>query len=99
MDLGELKAPWRAWCQVHGFTPKRERATARIELYLAASELAALKRIARHEGYWSTNWVVVMVRTRLTGEPHVGQLELEGLARSNQQLLAFRRNLNQIVKA
>lgn len=126
MDLGELKAPWQAWCQAHGITPshairnvlrqamdrkaerapvprtrvtsKRERATARIELNLTTSELAALKKMAGHEGYLPTKWVVAMVRTKLTGEPHVGQPELETLARSNQQLLALGRNLNQIAK-
>ena len=127
VDLGELKAPWQAWCQVHGITPshalrnairqtmhrratrasaprprirpKPERATARMELNLTPSELAALKRMAGHEGYVPTKWVVAMVRTKLTGQPHVGQPELEGLARSNQQLLALGRNLNQIAKA
>jgi hypothetical protein len=54
--------------------------------------------MAGHEGYESTKWVVAMVRTKLTGEPHVGQPELETLARSNQQLLALGRNLNQIAK-
>ena len=78
--------------------PKRERATARIELNLTTSELAALKRIAGHEGYVPTKWVVALVRTKLTGQPHVGQPELETLARSNQQLLALGRNLNQIAK-
>jgi hypothetical protein len=126
VDLGELKAPWQAWCQDQGITPshslrnalrqamdrratrtpaprlrvtpKRERATARIELNLTTSELAALKRMAGHEGYVPTKWLVALVRTKLTGEPHVGQPELETLARSNQQLLALGRNLNQIAK-
>jgi len=79
-------------------TPKRERATARIELNLTTSELAALKRMAGHEGYVPTKWMVAMVRTKLTGQPQVGQSELETLARSNQQLLALGRNLNQIAK-
>lgn len=78
--------------------PKRERATARLELNLTTSELAALKKMAGHEGYVPTKWVVAMVRTKLTGLPQVGQLELETLARSNQQLLALGRNLNQIAK-
>ncbi len=126
VDLGELKAPWQAWCQAHGMTPshalrnalrqamdrngtqapaprvrvapKRERATARIELNLTTSELAALKRMAGHEGYVPTKWLVAMVRTKLTGEPHMGQPELAALTRSNQQLLALGRNLNQIAK-
>lgn len=126
VDLGELKAPWQAWCLAQGITPshalrnalrqamdrkgtlapaprrritpKPERATARMEVNLTPSELAALKRMARHEGYVPTKWVVAMIRTKLTGQPHVGQSELEGLARSNQQLLALGRNLNQIAK-
>lgn len=89
VDLGELKAPWQAWCHVHGFTPKRERAPARIELNLTTSEPAALKQIAGHEGYLPTEWVVV--RTRLTGDSQGGQPELQGVARSNLQLLALGR--------
>ena len=126
VDLGELKAPWQAWCQDHSImpsqalrnairqamdgkttqapprirvSPRRERATARLELHLTTSELAALKTVAGHEGYVPTKWVVAMIRTRLTGQPHVGQPELERLTRSNQQLLALGRNLNQIAKA
>ena len=126
VDLGDLKAPWQAWCQDHGVTPshalrnairqamdrkatqasaprprvsrRRERATARMKLNVTPSELAALRTCARHEGYQPTAWVVAMIRTKLTGEPHVGQPELETLARSNQQLLALGRNLNQIAK-
>ena len=126
VDLGELKAPWQAWCEQQGVTPshalrnalrqamdqramrapvprsrispKRERATARMEVHLTTSELAALKKMAGHEGYVPTKWVVAMVRTKLTGQPQVGQPELETLARSNQQLLALGRNLNQIAK-
>lgn len=126
VDLGDLKAPWQAWCQDHGITPshalrnavrqamdrkatqapaprlrvtrRRERATARMKLNVTPSELAALRTCARHEGYQPTAWVVAMIRTKLTGEPHVGQPELEILARSNQQLLALGRNLNQIAK-
>jgi hypothetical protein len=77
---------------------RRERATARMKLNVTPSELAALRTYARHEGYQPTAWVVAMIRSKLTGEPHVGQPELETLARSNQQLLALGRNLNQIAK-
>ena len=125
VDLGDLKAPWQAWCQEHGITPshglrnalrqamdgkatqtpprfrvsrRRERATARLEVNLTESELAALKTWAGHEGNLPTKWVVAMIRTKLTGQPHVGQPELERLTRSNQQLLALGRNLNQIAK-
>ncbi len=79
-------------------SPRRGRATARMELNLTTSELAALKKMAGHEGYLPTKWLVAMIRTKLTGQPHVGQPELERLTRSNQQLLALGRNLNQIAK-
>jgi hypothetical protein len=69
-----------------------------MELNLTTSELAALKKIAGHEDYLPTKWVVAMIRAKLTGQPHVGQPELERLTRSNQQLLALGRNLNQIAK-
>ncbi|MFO0698801.1 MAG: hypothetical protein U0236_06200 [Nitrospira sp.] len=94
MDRRAMRAP----APRSRVTPKRERATARIELNLTTSELAALKRMAGHEGYVPTKWLVAMLRTKLTGQPHVGQPELETLARSNQQLLALGRNLNQIAK-
>ncbi len=94
MDQRATKAP----VPRSRISPKRERATARIELNLTTSELAALKKMAGHEGYVPTKWLVALVRTRLTGEPHVGQPELAALTRSNQQLLALGRNLNQIAK-
>mgnify|MGYP001389057483 CR=1 FL=1 len=94
MDGKTTQAPTRI-----RVSPRRERATARMELNLTTSELTALKQIAGHEGYLPTKWVVAMIRTKLTGQPQVGQPELETLARSNQQLLALGRNLNQIAKA
>lgn len=125
-DLGDLKAPWLAWCQAHQVTPsvalrqilgraiggvsaqsarprtvvrnRREKAAQRMKLHLTASELAGLNTLAAEEGYRPTQWVVAMIRTKLTGQPHVGQPELERLTRSNQQLLALGRNLNQIAK-
>jgi hypothetical protein len=69
-----------------------------MEVHLTTSELAALKKMAGHEGYVPTKWLVAMLRTKLTGQPHVGQPELERLTRSNLQLLALGRNLNQIAK-
>ena len=126
VDLGELKAPWLAWCQQQAVTPshafrqvlrqaldghrkqsapprqrvtrRRERATARMKVNVTPSELTALRTCAQLEGYQPTAWVVAMIRTKLTGEPHVGQPELAALTRSNQQLLALGRNLNQIAK-
>ena len=108
VDLGDLKAPWQAWCERQGVTPshalrnalrqamdrratrapaprsrvtpKHERATARIELNLTVSELAALKKMAGHEGYVPTKWLVAMVRTKLTGQPFESRSSPNSLA-------------------
>ncbi|MBX3321134.1 MAG: hypothetical protein KF890_14735 [Nitrospira sp.] len=47
-------------------TPKRERATARMEVHITTSELAALKRMAGHEGYVPTKWVVARIRIKMS---------------------------------
>ena len=54
-----------------------------MKLSVTPSELAALRTCAQHEGYQPTKWVVAMIRTKLTGQPQVGQPELERLTRSN----------------
>lgn len=77
---------------------RREKAAQRMKLHLTPSELAGINSLAAQDGYRPTQWVVAMIRTKLTQHPHVGQPELEQLARSNQQLLALGRNLNQIAR-
>jgi hypothetical protein len=54
-----------------------------MQVHFTKSEVAAPKRMAAHEDYAPTKWVVAMVRTKLTRESHLGQAELEGLERSN----------------
>lgn len=51
---------------------RREKAVQRMKLHMTASELAGLNTLAAQEGYRPTQWVVAMIRTRLTGQPHVG---------------------------
>lgn len=76
-----------------------ERVTKRIELRLTPSEHAALVARAKVDGSHPSTWVVAMVRTLLTQQPTLLPPERDALARSNQQLLAIGRNLNQIAKA
>lgn len=71
----------------------------RKEIRLTADELARAEAVARQEGFALNRWVVALVRARLDSTPQLGQQELEALARSNMQLLALGRNLNQIAKA
>lgn len=76
-----------------------EKATVRVEIHLTESEHRILKPLARAEGFPVTKWIVALIRTRLLGRPQFGQPELEVLGRSNLQLLAIGRNLNQLAKA
>lgn len=46
-----------------------------------------------------TRWIVALINARLDKTPQLGQRELEELARSNLQMLAIGRNLNQLTRA
>lgn len=71
----------------------------RVELHLTRNEVAAVSAIARREGFSPTRWIVALVNARLHGKPFLGQPELETLARSNLQMPAIGRNLNQLARA
>ena len=73
-----------------------EKPRVRVEIHLTESEHRLLKPLARAEGFPITKWIVALIRPRLIQHPQFGQSELESLARSNQQLLAIGRNLNQL---
>ena len=76
-----------------------EKPRVRVEIHLTESEHHTLKPLAGAEGLPVTKWIVALIRARLIGHPQFGQSELEVLTRSNQQLLAIGRNLNQLAKA
>ncbi|MEO7864197.1 MAG: hypothetical protein ABIU05_27945 [Nitrospirales bacterium] len=78
---------------------RAEKPRVRVEVHLTESEHRLLKPLARAEGFAVTKWIVALIRARLIKHPQFGQSELESLARSNQQLLAIGRNLNQLAKA
>ena len=78
---------------------RAERVTKRMELRLTPSEHAALVARAKADSSHPSTWVVAMLRTLLTQQPTLLPPERDALARSNQQLLAMGRNLNQIAKA
>lgn len=70
----------------------------RREVRLTEYELAQAEAIAHQEGFSLPRWIVALINARLQGTPQLGQQELEVLARSNQQLLAIGRNLNQLAR-
>lgn len=80
------------------FTAATADAKIRREVRLTESELAQAEVIAHQEGFSLPRWIVALINARLEGTPQLGQHELEALARSNQQLLALGRNLNQLAR-
>ena len=75
------------------------RGKLRKEIRLTAQECSAAEAMAAREGFNLSRWIVALIRSRLAGGPQLGQQELELLARSNMQMLALGRTLNQLAKA
>lgn len=71
----------------------------RKEVRLTTGELHRAEALAKREGFSLNRWIVALINARLEGGPQLGQHELQGLARSNLQMLAIGRNLNQLAKA
>lgn len=70
-----------------------------IEIRLGRSEQVYARQLSVAQGFSSVNrWIAALVRTRLSKIPQLGQSEIEALAKSNYQLTAIGRNLNQLVK-
>ena len=72
---------------------------ARREIRLTHTELKRAEAIAHREGFSLTRWIVALINARLDKTPQLGQRELEVLARSNLQMMAIGRNLNQLARA
>lgn len=79
-------------------TPEAEK-TDRLVLRLTVSERERISEIARAAGFKTDQrWIVAVLRSYLTKEPHFSDNEMSVLADSNFQLAAIGRNLNQIAK-
>ena len=84
---------------VHDENELIEQGKVRREIRLTREELRAAEALAANEGFSLARWIVALLRARLSSSPQLGQRELELLARSNMQVLALGRNLNQIARA
>jgi len=76
--------------------PDTER--RRVEIRLTASEYSSVEKLANLAGNSPNSWLVNLVRARLTRMPQLGFHELQALGKSNSNLLAIGRNLNQIAR-
>lgn len=71
----------------------------RKQITLTGEEAEFVAACALAEGYSSTRWLIALLQARMGKGLQFGQYELEALARSNLELLALGRNVNQIARA
>jgi predicted DNA binding CopG/RHH family protein len=75
-----------------------DKCKKRLELRLTESELECVRQLAARAGNSPNTWVINLVRANLTRTPQLNFNELQTLGKSNSNLLAIGRNLNQIAR-
>lgn len=75
-----------------------DRCKKRLELRLTESEFECVRRLAEGSGNSPNTWIINLVRANLTRTPQLNFNELQTLGKSNSNLLAIGRNLNQIAR-
>lgn len=68
-----------------------------VKIRFTESELEALYRVADQHDCSIQFWIIALVRAALTNGTAIGGAELQALGKSNYQLAAMGRNLNQVV--
>ena len=76
-----------------------DEATRYVRLALKESEFAAVTARAEAMGWRRNVWIINLIRTTLFDQPHPTNEEAELLRRSNSNMLAMGRNLNQLAHA
>lgn len=76
-----------------------DETTRYIRLALKESEFAAVTARAETMGWRRNVWIINLIRTTLFDQPHPTNEEAELLRRSNSNMLAMGRNLNQLAHA
>lgn len=71
----------------------------RVEIRLTRAERIEAATLAHTEGFALPRWITALVRARIGRGAQLGQSELELLARSNMQMLALGRTLQQLASA
>jgi hypothetical protein len=72
---------------------------ARPRVPLTEEEWERVSARAAQEGLSAPRWIIALVRANLTGRPQLGSPSLDALRRSNLEVQAVGRNLNQLVRA
>ena len=76
-----------------------EGRSVRPKVPLSAAEWESVQKLADGEGMTVPRWIVSLVRAYLSGQPQLGADSVDVLRRSNLQLQALGRNVNQIARA
>jgi len=82
--------------------PQIDRAAvveARPKVPLTQEEWERVIARAASEGLTVPRWIVALVRAHLAGQPQLGSPSLDALRKSNLEVQAVGRNLNQLVRA
>jgi Bacterial mobilisation protein (MobC) len=78
---------------------RSEPISKRLKVPLTRGEWAAVKTLADHQEITGPKWIVNLVRAHLSDRPQLGPSSLEALRKSNFQLSAIGKNVNQIARA
>ncbi len=76
--------------------PRREQIKRRVTVELTESEIEGIRLRTQMRGGTRASWIIKLIRSALTVDPQMGDVEIEALVESNYQLLSIGRNLNQI---
>jgi hypothetical protein len=82
--------------------PHRDRAAlvdARPKVPLTEEEWARVSARAAQEDLTVPRWIVALIRAHLAEQPQLGSSSLDALRKSNLEVQAVGRNLNQLVRA
>lgn len=78
--------------------PKSAQKKVRVSIWLTESEREGIRLRTRLQGGTRAGWIIQAVRTALTGNPGLGDSEVDALKESNYLLLSMGKNLNQITR-
>ena len=78
---------------------RAEPISKRLKVPLTRGEWAVVKNLADHQEITGPKWIVNLVRAHISDRPQLGPSSLEALRKSNFQLNAIGKNVNQIARA
>lgn len=78
--------------------PQRPQKKVCVSIWLTESDREGIRVRTRLSGATRAGWIIQAVRSALTKEPGLSDVEIDALKESNYQLSSMGRNLNQITR-